>query len=405
MLSDSSAKKTVVIVGGGIVGLATGFKLLQACHNIRLILIEKEKIISTHQTGNNSGVIHSGLYYKPGSMKALSCRRGYSQLLAFCREENIQHEICGKLVVASTESGLSRLDELYRRGLANGLQHLEFLGVEQIREIEPYCVGIKALRVPEAGIVDYRQVAMAYAGKLLDFGSDILLGETVQTILQNSKNIVVVGQSRTWTCDAVVVCAGLHADRLARKTLPDLPIRILPFRGEYYRLKSSAQYLVNHLIYPVPDPEFPFLGVHFTRMIQGGIECGPNAVFAWGREAYRKTDFVLGDFYESLMWPGFQKMVQRYWRSGLSEYYRSFSKAAFVHALKKLIPDIRSEHLEAGGAGIRAQACDRNGSLLDDFDVRFDGKIIYVCNAPSPAATASLAIGATLATHVLSLIK
>jgi len=404
MVHIATSRKTIIIVGGGIIGLATALNVIQSKKDVRLVLIEKEDSLAKHQTGNNSGVIHSGLYYKPGSLKAINCRKGYGQLIEFCRAENIRHDICGKIVVATTESELAKLDELYRRGLANGLQNLRILDQEQIREIEPYCAGMKALLVPEAGIVDYRQVAQAYANKLLNIGGEIILGETVERIQHNTGSVDVIGRSRTWTGDDVVVCAGLHVDRLAKQTLPELPIQIIPFRGEYYTLKTSAHYLVNHLIYPVPDPAFPFLGVHFTRMMRGGIECGPNAVFAWGREAYRKKDFNAKDVYEAVTWPGFRKLARKYWRSGMDEYYRSLSKSAFVRALQKLIPDIRDDHLESGGAGIRAQACDRNGNLLDDFDIRLDGRAIYVCNAPSPADTASLAIGEKLSHHVLPLI-
>ena len=393
----------VIIIGGGILGLAAALRILQARPGTRLMLIEKESNLAQHQTGHNSGVIHSGLYYRPGSLKAINCRTGYKQLLAFCRQESIPHEICGKIVVATTEVELSRLDELHRRGVANGLEGLRFLQPAEISEIEPHCSGIRGLFVPQTGIVDYVAVARKYAEKLTEMGAEIVLGERILDIRRHGNQTEVIGESCTYTTQITVVCAGLQSDRLARVTEPELSLCILPFRGEYYKLKQSALHLVNHLIYPVPDPAFPFLGVHFTRMISGGIECGPNAVFAFGREAYRKTDFNLHDTWEAITWPGFRKVVGKYWRTGLGEFHRSISKRAFVSALQKLIPEIRADHLEPGGAGIRAQACDRNGRLLDDFDIRISGNVIQVCNAPSPAATASLAIGQTLADKALSL--
>ena len=391
----------LLIIGGGIVGLATARALLQARPQARLVVVEKESSLAQHQTGRNSGVIHSGLYYRPGSLKAKTCRQGYDQLLAFCRAEGIAHEICGKVVVATQPEELPRLEALYHRGTANGLTGLHFLSPEQIREIEPHCAGLRGLRVPQTGIVDYRAVAEQYGENLRQGGAEIALGERVERIIPEATGVTVESRQRRWWAGMVVVCGGLQSDRLARQTDPDLPLRIVPFRGEYYELKPEAQGLVRHLIYPVPDPAFPFLGVHFTRMIGGGVECGPNAVLALGREAYRKTDVNLIDSWETFTWPGFQRVAVKYWRSGLGEMHRSLSKAAFVRALQRLVPEIRSEQLVTGGAGIRAQACDRQGQLLDDFDLRGQGRVIQVCNAPSPAATASLAIGQTLAQRVL----
>ena len=397
-------KSNVIVIGGGILGLSTALNILQSRPFTRLTLIEKESTLALHQTGHNSGVIHSGLYYKPGSLKAINCREGYRQLLNFCQEESIPHEICGKIVVATSKEELPGLLELHRRGVANGLQNLRFLNPDEILEREPHCKGIQGLLVPQAGIVDYTVVAQKYAEKLLALGGEIVLNEQVVTLQQKGSQVEVIGQSRTWQADAVVTCAGLQSDRLTRKTEPTLPLSILPFRGEYYQLKPSAPRLVNHLIYPVPDPAFPFLGVHFTRMIGGGVECGPNAVFAFGREAYKKTDFNIQDTWESLIWPGFRKVAVKHWRAAIGEYHRSFSKPAFVSALQKLIPEIKAEHLEPGGAGIRAQACDREGNLLDDFDFRVNKNIIHVCNAPSPAATASLSIGRIIAGKLLPIL-
>lgn len=401
-----SSSKTIIVVGGGIIGLSTGLNLLKQNPDVRIILIEKENDVAQHQTGHNSGVIHSGLYYKPGSLKAINCRNGYRQLLEFCESESIPYDICGKLVIATDSNELPGLAELYKRGKANGLVGLKYLAAKEIREIEPHCSGIQALHVPEAGIVNYEHIAKAYLGKLKKLGAEIIYNQRVDTIKRQSNGMMEVSSpSSAWQAHAVVICAGLHADRLALKTMPDLPLRILPFRGEYFTLKPEYNYFVNHLIYPVPDPELPFLGVHFTRMIGGGVECGPNAVFAFGREAYNKLDFSLRDTWDAITWPGFGLVAKKYWRTGLSEFHRSLSKQAFVRSLKKLIPEIEADHLNPCDSGIRAQACDINGRLLDDFDIRIDGRAIYVCNAPSPAATSSLAIGQKISSLVFEQIN
>lgn len=390
----------VIIVGGGIVGLATALQLLEARPGTRLVLIEKETAVARHQTGNNSGVIHSGLYYKPGSLKAANCRDGYRRLLDFCAAENIPHEVCGKIVVATLPEEIPRLEELHRRGVANGLTGLRYLDPAGIREIEPHCAGIRGLFVPQTGIVDYTRVAEKYAEKIRAAGGEIVLGQKVESITRVGNTVEVATAAAVRRGRHVVTCGGLHADRLARQTRPGLPLKIIPFRGEYFLLKPEAQSLVRNLIYPVPDPAFPFLGVHFTRMAAGGVECGPNAVFAFAREGYRKTDFSLSDTLESMAWPGFRHITAKYWRTGLGEFHRSLSKSAFVTALQRLIPEIQAHHLEPGGAGVRAQACERDGGLVDDFYIVEDGNAVHVCNAPSPAATASLAIGHTLATGI-----
>lgn len=395
----------LLIIGGGIVGLATALRFLQARPGARVVVLEKEKRVAQHQTGNNSGVIHSGLYYRPGSLKASNCREGYRQLLDFCRDESIPFEICGKIVVATHPDEFPGLEELHRRGIANGLDGLRTLEPAEIQDLEPHCAGLRGLWVPQTGIVDYALVSEKYASRIALAGGEIALGQRVLHLRASASvpagPVEVVTPDRTWTAKLVVACAGLQSDRLARQTQPDLPLRITPFRGEYYVLRPEACRLVRNLIYPVPDPAFPFLGVHFTRMIQGGVECGPNAVFAFAREAYRKTDFSLRDTLETLAWPGFRIVARKYWRTGLGEFHRSFSKTAFVRALQRLVPDIRAVDLAPGGAGIRAQACARDGKLVDDFDIRGDGAVIHVCNAPSPAATASLAIGATIARTAL----
>ena len=396
-------KNDVIIIGGGIIGLASALSIMRSRPSTRLILIEKETGVAQHQTGHNSGVIHSGLYYKPHSLKALNCIAGYHQIINFCQEYSIPYEICGKVVVATSVSELPRLDDLYYRGLANGLTGLRLLCPSEIQEIEPHCNGIRGLFVPQTGIVDFSMVANKYAELLMNMGVEFIFGEKVIDIRNHDNIVEVITNSNNWMGKVAIVCAGLHSDRLALKSKKNLPLRILPFRGEYYRFTSSAPKLINHLVYPVPDPNFPFLGVHFTRMIHGGIECGPNAVFAFSREAYKKTDFNLRDLYEAVAWRGFRVAAKKYWRNGFEEYYRSFSKQAFVNALQRLIPEVQANYLEPGGAGVRAQACDYQGNLLGDFDIRKNGKIINVCNAPSPAATASLAIGDTIANIASSL--
>ena len=395
----------VIVVGGGIVGLATAFQLLRdTSSRCRLLLLEKETQLGMHQTSHNSGVIHSGLYYKPESLKAKNCTEGYRLLLDFCQTEGIHHEICGKVVIATHGEELPQLEELLRRGKANGLSGLRSLDPAEIREIEPHCAGIKGLFVPQTGIVNFRTVAEKYADKIQELGGEILLGQQVKSIVQTNSGVEVSSAQRSWCTKKLVTCAGLYSDRLARNTTPSLQLRITPFRGEYYILKPEARKLVHNLIYPVPDPSFPFLGVHFTRMIDGGVECGPNAVFAFAREGYKRTDFNLRDTMESLAWPGFRTVARKYWRAGLGEFHRSISKTAFVKALQRLIPEIESGHLETGGSGVRAQACDRDGRLLDDFYFVEDKDIIHVCNAPSPAATASLAIGASIAKTVTQML-
>jgi (S)-2-hydroxyglutarate dehydrogenase len=387
----------LIVVGGGIVGLATGYQFLKKNPGHKLLVLEKETELAQHQTGRNSGVIHSGLYYQPGSLKAKNCLDGYSALLKFCEQESIPHDVCGKVVVATTQEEITTLDTLFERGTANGLQGIKILEPEEIKEKEPYCTaGLKGLWVPQTGIVDYLAVANAYAKIITEQGGDIILGACVSDIKSISNKAEISTDSKSWTAKAAVICAGLQADRLAKKTEANLPLQILPVRGEYYELTEQSAGLVKNLIYPVPDPAFPFLGVHFTRMIQGGIECGPNAVFAFGREAYNKSEINISDTLESLQWPGLWKIAAKHWKIQAGEFYRSYRKKAFVSSLQKLIPSITTNDVVAGTPGIRAQALDRNGDLLDDFNFRYSGNIIHVCNAPSPAATASLSIGKTI---------
>ena len=398
-------KYDIVIVGGGIVGLATGYHLLKKNPRLRLVILEKEKVLAAHQTGHNSGVIHSGLYYKPGSLKARNCINGYQQLMRFCEEEGIHYELCGKVVVATEPYQVPLLDNLYKRGLENGLGRIRKIPVEELKEIEPHVNGIGAMDVPYTGIIDYKAVSEKYAEKVCEAGGEIFTGEKVKKVIRENAISKVITNANSYDTTLVVNCAGLYSDKMARLTSDNVDVKIIPFRGEYFKLKSAKEYLVKHLIYPVPDPNFPFLGVHFTRMIGGGIEAGPNAVLAFRREGYKKTQIHLGEFLESLTWPGFQKVAWKYWKTGMGEMYRSFSKAAFTRALQKLIPEIQADDLENGGAGVRAQACDRTGGLLDDFSIIESENAINVCNAPSPAATSSLAIGDTVSNLALKRIS
>ncbi len=363
---------------------------------MKVLLLEKESGLATHQTGNNSGVIHSGLYYKPGSLKATNCINGYHKLLSFCEEEGIEYDLCGKVVVATDEFQIPLLENLYQRGLQNGLSDIKRISIAELKEIEPHVKGIDALKVPQTGIINYKLVAEKYGEKIRQFGGEIKLGTKVLNIKLAGGHQIIETSTGNFKGKLVINCAGLYSDRMARKTSDDINLKIIPFRGEYFKLKPEKEYLVKHLIYPVPDPNFPFLGVHFTRMMEGGIEAGPNAVLAFRREGYKKSQIHLGELGESLMWPGFQRVAAKYWKTGFGEMYRSFSKTAFTKALQKLIPEIQKDDLIDGGAGVRAQACDRSGGLLDDFAI-FEAKgAINVCNAPSPAATSSLAIGDTV---------
>ncbi|MEO5599544.1 MAG: L-2-hydroxyglutarate oxidase [Cyclobacteriaceae bacterium] len=391
----------VIIVGGGIVGLATAYKLLLSNPLLKLLVIEKEKEVAQHQTGNNSGVIHSGLYYKPGSLKAINCIHGYQLLIDFCREQEVPFDLCGKVVVATEEKELPLLHNLFTRGEQNGLRGFVMLKAEQLREIEPHVNGIAGFFVPQTGIVDYKIVAEKYAALIRKSGGEIKLAEKVLKVLSEPDNILVETDVTTYRSRILINCAGLYSDKVAMLTSPDINVRIIPFRGEYFKLKKEKEYLVKNLIYPVPDPNFPFLGVHFTRMMKGGVEAGPNAVLAFSREGYRKSDINFQELIETLTWPGFQKVAAKYWRTGFGEMYRSFSKGAFTKALQKLIPEIKEADLVEGGAGVRAQACDRTGGLVDDFMIYEEKKVINVCNAPSPAATSSLSIGESVAAIAL----
>ena len=390
----------IVIVGGGIVGLATAYHLTEKHPNKKILVLEKEDEVAHHQTGNNSGVIHSGLYYKPGSLKAKNCIDGYHMMIQFCDEHQIPYDLCGKVVVATDKSELGRLRDLFDRGRENGLEGLEMLDQARLKEIEPHLAGIQGILVPQTGIVNYKQVCQKLAEIITQRGGEIHLNTLVQSMKETADNVQITTSTISVECQLIINCAGLYSDEVAKMHLGKLDTRIIPFRGEYFELTAEAEHLVKHLIYPVPDPNFPFLGVHFTRMIGGGIEAGPNAVFAFKKEGYLRTDFNFKEFFGSLLWPGFQKVMFKYWKTGLGEMYRSFSKKAFTKALQRLIPEVQEEHLVPAPAGVRAQACDRTGGLLDDFKIVHEKRAIHVINAPSPAATSSLSIGKTISDMV-----
>ncbi|MCB0282842.1 MAG: L-2-hydroxyglutarate oxidase [Calditrichae bacterium] len=387
----------IIIIGAGIVGLATAMKLARNNSlNLKILVIETENEIASHQTGNNSGVIHSGLYYAPGSLKAQNCVAGRNELYMFCENNLIKHERCGKLVVATDKAEIKMLNRLHKRGIENQLKGLKRLSAEEMREYEPHVNGVAALLVPETGIVDYMDVSKAYQWHINRNDGEISL-DTKFLGLKHQNPLVVKTSQGEFETRNIINCAGLYSDRVAKKCGINPGLKIVPFRGEYYELIPEKEYLVKNLIYPVPDPKFPFLGVHFTRMIHGGIEAGPNAVLAFKREGYKKSDISFKDSLETFMYPGFWMLALRYGYISLGEFYRSYSKKAFVSALQKLIPEVTENDVQAAGSGVRAQALGMNGKLLDDFRIIERPNMIHVLNAPSPAATASLSIGGTIA--------
>lgn len=386
-------KYDVIIIGAGLVGLSTGYQLKIKNPKLEIAILEKEDDVAKHQSGNNSGVIHSGIYYKPGSLKAKNCIEGYKSIIDFAEKHNISYDLCGKIIVAKNEKELPLLDNIYNRGIENGLQNLKYLSREEFREIEPHCEGVKAIKVPQTGIIDYPAVAQTIKKLFQELGGFIFHNQEVINISMTSNIAVVKTVNSEFQTIKVITCAGLYSDKISRMTNSDNDLQIIPFRGEYYKLKDDKKHLVKHLIYPVPDPDFPFLGVHFTRMTDGNIEAGPNAVLAFKKEGYKFTDFNFSETMETFTWPGFWKIVAKYGATGMGEMYRSLSKAAFTKALQELIPEIKESDLVPGGAGVRAQACNRKGILIDDFDIVKNGNIIHVRNAPSPAATSCLSIG------------
>jgi (S)-2-hydroxyglutarate dehydrogenase len=386
----------VIVVGGGIVGLAVALEITTRFPRLPLLLLEKEDHVGRHQSGHNSGVIHSGVYYKPGSQKAKLCVEGARAMIEFCRTHAIPHEICGKVIVATHEEEFPRLEDLRRRGEANGLTGLQMIGPEQLREIEPHASGLRALIVPSTGITNYAMVCQKYAELIGAQGGTILTSTAVSGLRNLADELVVETTGPAFSTTYLINCAGLFSDRIAGMAGEKPDVIIVPFRGEYYDLIPQRSSLVRALIYPVPDPQFPFLGVHFTRRVGGTVDAGPNAVLAFRREGYRRTDFSLRDLASSLAFPGFWRMAAKHWRSGLDEFHRSFSKPAFVHALQRLLPELRAEDLIPGGSGVRAQALRRDGSLVDDFQFVPAGRMLHVLNVPSPAATASLVIGRSI---------
>lgn len=386
----------IIVIGGGIVGMATALQIVRAT-NARVRVLEAESVLGAHQTGHNSGVIHSGVYYKPGSLKARNCASGRDEMYAFCAEHGIAHERCGKVVVATSEAELPKLAELEDRSRANGLPGIRRLSAPELKECEPHVAGVAGLLVPTTGIVDYRDVVAKYGELFRERGGELTLNCRVLGLTRAGSELVLQTTQGDAAGRHIITCCGLQSDRVARMCGSRPGVQIIPFRGEYYELVPEKHHLVKNLIYPVPDPRFPFLGVHFTRMVKGGVEAGPNAVLAFRREGYTRTSFSGHDVGQMLRYAGFWKMAGRYWRMGAGEFHRSLSKNAFVTALQKLMPEIQPADLKPGGAGVRAQAVDASGKLIDDFYIQQDERFIHVLNAPSPGATASLSIGRSIA--------
>lgn len=384
----------IAVVGGGIVGLAAARELLLRHRDLKLVIVDKEAEIASHQTGHNSGVIHTGIYYRPGSMKARACVAGHKLVMAYCDERSIPYERCGKVIVALDESELARLNDLFERGTANGVEGLEMIGPERLREIEPYAAGIKAIYSPNTGIIDYGQVARAYAEDVVALGGMIVPATKVLRLEQRPASTVLVTTRGDLEARSVVTCAGLYSDKISGA---GKELKIVPFRGSYYCLRPDKRHMTRALIYPVPDPSFPFLGVHFTRVLNGDVWIGPNAVLAFAREGYKRWTINPGELLDTLTYAGFWKLAGRYWRTGLAEMYRDYVKSAYIKLAQRYMPELTIEDTVAGPSGVRAQALDFNGGLLDDFAIKQDGRVIHVQNAPSPAATSSLVIGQTIA--------
>lgn len=386
----------VIVIGGGIIGLATAWQIQRRRPDASVVLLEKDAAFGRHQSGHNSGVLHTGVYYKPGSLKARNCTTGRRAMIEFCREHEIRHEICGKVIVATGDAELPRLESLHQRARENGVE-CEVIDSARLREIEPHVTGVRALLIPSAGIADYGAVVTKLVDLIQKAGGSTKLNARVLEIRETDDGVTLTTSAGEFTASRAINCAGLYSDRVTRLAGMKPPAQIVPFRGEYYRFKASSPQLCRNLVYPVPDPAFPFLGVHFTRMIDGTVEAGPNAVLALAREGYKKTDINLVDLVGTLTYPGFLRLAMRYWRTGAREVWRSLSKRAFVRALQQLIPEVRSDHLEPAPAGVRAQAVAPDGGMVDDFLIEESQRILHLCNAPSPGATASLQIGANLA--------
>jgi len=391
----------IIIIGAGIIGLSTAYKLIEKNPSLKICLIEKESGVAKHQTGHNSGVIHSGIYYKPGSLKAVNCITGYKMLLDFCDNNDIKYEICGKIIVATEEKELTPLKTLFERGIENGLKGLKELSGPELIETEPNIAGIRGILVPQTGIVDYKIVSAKISDLIKVKGVEIKLSEEVLDLRSEGSRVEVITNKESYSSSFLISCAGLFSDKTASMLNKKIDFRIIPFRGEYYKLKDSSRHLIKNLIYPVPDPEFPFLGVHFTRRIDGMTEAGPNAVLAFKKEGYKKSDFSISETLNTLTYGGFHKIAMKYWKTGFYEIYRSLSKKEFVKSLQRLVPEIKGDDLVPGGSGVRAQACDKNGKLIDDFLFIENERVINVCNAPSPAATSCFSIGDTISKKVI----
>lgn len=392
----------IIIIGAGLVGLATAYQTQLKNPDSKILILEKENDVALHQSGHNSGVIHSGIYYKPGSLKAKNCIEGYNSVINFAEKHGIRYDLCGKIIVATSQEELPLLDNIYKRGVENGLQDLKYLSREEFREIEPHCEGVKAIKVPQTGIIDYPGIAKKIKELFEELGGEVRFNNEVKNIIDKGSEIIVNTNISEFKTKKLISCAGLYSDKITKMTNEKNDVVIIPFRGEYYKIKDEKKYLVKHLIYPVPDPSFPFLGVHFTRMIDGNIEAGPNAVLAFKKEGYHFFDFNFNEAMQTMLWPGFRKIVAKYGKTGMGEMHRSLSKSAFTKALQKLLPEIQENDLVPGGSGVRAQACDRYGGLIDDFDIVKNGNIIHVRNAPSPAATSCLSIGNKISELVIS---
>ena len=396
--SVSSGRYDIAVVGGGIIGLSTAMLLAQRLPHLKIVVLEKEDDIARHQTGRNSGVIHAGIYYSPGSAKANFCYTGSKMLRRYCDERGIPYEMCGKVIVAVNDDEVPGLMELHRRGMMNGVAGLEVIGPERLRELEPHAAGVRAVYSPETGIVDYRTVARAFAHELLQSGGEVMTGAQVVGLSVDREGVRIRTALGEITAGRLVNCAGLYADKLALEMGIEPGLRIVPFRGEFFSLAPERSGLVNGLLYPVPDPRLPFLGVHFTKRVDGTVEAGPNAVFAFGREGYRNRDIDLAELWGALTYKGFWRMARTHWRSGLSEQYRSAVKGRMSKSLQVLVPEVHKDDLVDRSAGVRAQAVDHQGRLVQDFAIVQGPRSIHVLNAPSPAATASLAIGSHIVT-------
>ncbi len=396
----------VIIIGGGIVGLSTAYQTQISNPSLKIAILEKENDAAKHQTGHNSGVIHSGIYYKPGSLKAINCKNGYDKLVKFCREYEIKHDICGKLIILKNENERQSFENIYQRGLENGLEGIKKITFQEAKEIEPYVNCLEAIWVPQTGIIDYVDVSKKYLELFISNGGAFFSGAKVIALKDHKNDRVVETQIGEFHANIIVNCAGLYSDKVTKMAGNVMNnLMIIPFRGEYYELNKEKEFLVKNLIYPVPNPDFPFLGVHFTRMIYGGVEAGPNAVLAFRREGYKRWDINIKELFEVLTFPGFKKIAAKYWDEGWMEMKRSFSKRLFVESMQQIIPEITEKDVHRSGSGVRAQACDSDGGLLDDFKIIENNKYIHVCNAPSPAATSSLAIGETISKLIKSKIS